>query len=452
MIEVTSLCGLISLGKQGENLARVVYFDEPELWKNTFGEGVCQLVHKRSGDDAPYPVVLEIENNRVCWKITASDTAKVGEGKCELRYVVNDIVVKSKIWTTDVTPSLGEATAEPPEPEKAWVDQVLDAAEKVESATTHQPMIGENKNWFVWDANTLTYVDTGIVAEGVPGKDGKLKFIPVNELPTEDIDVSAIYMKAVDEPTSENTYEEFIYVDGKWESLGTASIDIDLTDYVKNTDYATTSKQGLVYLPNWSGIGSNSTGGINLKSLTKTEINNRDNYKALKATDLDYAVKVGLTTNTETLTEEEKASACKWLGAKGKLETINTITTTEDTKEITINTDSSGNAFDLDKILVTVDMTQANISKAMSVYTYLGNVGSKIFSSVSGYNSFIFSWDRDSGIAISERFIYANKEFRTKLVSFTDDTFIMDSFALRVYSEGEVLPTGTKITVKGVRK
>lgn len=33
---------------------------------------------------------------------------------------------------------------------------------------------------------------------------------------------------------------------------------------------------------------------------------------------LDYAVKVGITTNTETLTDEEKAAACEWIGAATK--------------------------------------------------------------------------------------------------------------------------------------
>ena len=167
MIEVTSLCGLISLGKQGENLARVVYFDEPEMWKEIFGEGKCELLHQRNGDAIPYPVALDVEDGKVCWKVTNADTAIIGDGKCELHYSVNGVIVKSKIWTTTVFPSLGDDVAEPPEPQQRWVDEVLSAAEKVESATTHQPVIGENKNWFVWDAETEEYIDSGILAEGV---------------------------------------------------------------------------------------------------------------------------------------------------------------------------------------------------------------------------------------------------------------------------------------------
>jgi hypothetical protein len=172
MIEVNQLCGQLYLGKQGENLARIVYFEEHALWEKEFGEGKCELLHQRNGDAAPYPVKLEKENGKCCWKVTASDTAIVGDGKCELHYLVDDVVVKSKIWTTTVLESLGGEVAEAPEPEKAWVDAVLDAAQKVESATAHSPIIGENKTWLVWNPDTSAYVDTGISAEGTPGKNG----------------------------------------------------------------------------------------------------------------------------------------------------------------------------------------------------------------------------------------------------------------------------------------
>lgn len=166
MFEVNQLCGQMHIGKQGENLARIVYFDEPSTWEKDFGEGRCELLHQRNGDSAPYPVKLEMVDGRYCWKITAADTAIVGDGKCELRYIVNDVVIKSKIWTTTVLEALGDASEEAPEPQKAWVDQVLEAADKVEDAVVHCPIIGENGNWLVYDFNVGGYVDTGISASG----------------------------------------------------------------------------------------------------------------------------------------------------------------------------------------------------------------------------------------------------------------------------------------------
>lgn len=178
MFEVKQLCGRLCLGKQGENLARIVYFAEPSLWKELFGEGKCELLHQRNGDAAPYPVLLDTEGGKVCWKITNADTAIVGEGKCELYYSVDGVVVKSKIWTTDVFPSLGDGVTEPPEPYKAWVDAVLEAAAKIDDGgsggtSAKQPIIGENKNWFIWDSEAQEYVDSGVCAEGKDGKDGE---------------------------------------------------------------------------------------------------------------------------------------------------------------------------------------------------------------------------------------------------------------------------------------
>ena len=178
MFEVKQLCGQLCLGKQGENLARIVYFEEPDLWKAKFGEGKCELLHQRNGDIAPYPVLLETEDGKVCWKITNADTAIVGEGKCELYYSVDGVIVKSKIWMTNVFPSLGENLVDPPEPYQAWVDAVLEAASKIDTASGgggtpgKQPIIGENKNWYIWDSESERYVDSGVCAEGKDGSDG----------------------------------------------------------------------------------------------------------------------------------------------------------------------------------------------------------------------------------------------------------------------------------------
>ena len=60
MFDIAIMCGKIRLGKQGENHARRVPF-ELGLWENQFGEGRCELLHQRNGDEAPYPVPLTVE-------------------------------------------------------------------------------------------------------------------------------------------------------------------------------------------------------------------------------------------------------------------------------------------------------------------------------------------------------------------------------------------------------
>lgn len=97
------------------------------------------------------------------------------------------------------------------------------------------PTIGENGNWFIGDT------DTGLSSKGPQGEPGSVKFIVVNELPTENIDSTTIYMKPNDDPSSQNTYDEYIYVNSNWEMLGTVNTDIDLSNYYTKTEVDNTT-------------------------------------------------------------------------------------------------------------------------------------------------------------------------------------------------------------------
>lgn len=101
----------------------------------------------------------------------------------------------------------------------------LSEEEWLKSLNGLTPTIGENGNWF------LGTVDTGLPSRGPKGDTGSIKFIVVTELPTENIDETAIYMKPVEKPTGKNKFEELIYVNGKWEDLGTPNVAIDLSNY-----------------------------------------------------------------------------------------------------------------------------------------------------------------------------------------------------------------------------
>ena len=161
----TVLCGQIALGKQGENLARKIAFDDALMWVQKFGEGRFELLHQRNGDEAPYPVVITVEDGIPYWYVSASDTAVSGVGQCELRYIIGDRVVKSQIYNTYVAPGLCDET-EVPEPQKAWVDQVYEAVGNINS---QNPYIGENGNWFTYDAETNSFVDSGVSSSGTDG-------------------------------------------------------------------------------------------------------------------------------------------------------------------------------------------------------------------------------------------------------------------------------------------
>lgn len=68
----------------------------------------------------------------------------------------------------------------------------------------------------------------------------------VSSLPTTDISTTTIYLVPSEKYETENYYDEYIYVDGKWELIGTTKI--DLTNYARtdeeNTFVATNTFNG----------------------------------------------------------------------------------------------------------------------------------------------------------------------------------------------------------------
>lgn len=113
-------------------------------------------------------------------------------------------------------------------------------AEKVDHTTT---ITITRKDGTSYDVQVL---DGNDGQQGPPGPPGAVKFLIVNELPTEDIQTDAIYLVPRQDPTQTDMYDEYMYVNNKWELLGEKQITVDLTDYVKNTDYATASKGGVI--------------------------------------------------------------------------------------------------------------------------------------------------------------------------------------------------------------
>lgn len=57
----------------------------------------------------------------------------------------------------------------------------------------------------------------------------------VTELPTTDIKTNKIYL-VKDSTTEGDLYQEYLYVDGKWEKVGTHKQEVDLTDYAKKSE------------------------------------------------------------------------------------------------------------------------------------------------------------------------------------------------------------------------
>ena len=151
---------ILPLGKQGENLVRQIQFDLSR-WISNFGPGTVQLLHQRSGDEAPYPVAVEKDGTQAIWTVTNADTAVAGTGRAELQYYVGDALAKSETWMTKVLPALGHASETPPEAQQGWVDQVLAQVAKITGMTAQAVELPAGS------APMADYTD-GVLTIGIP--------------------------------------------------------------------------------------------------------------------------------------------------------------------------------------------------------------------------------------------------------------------------------------------
>ncbi len=97
----------------------------------------------------------------------------------------------------------------------------------------------------------------------------------VDQLPTENISTSTIYFVPSQSVGTNNIYDEYVYINKGtqvqpqyvWELIGTT--EIDLTNYVTNTDYASSNTAGVIKL-NASGYGTSIDPSGALRALVKT--------------------------------------------------------------------------------------------------------------------------------------------------------------------------------------
>lgn len=127
-----------------------------------------------------------------------------------------------------------------------------------------------------------------------------------------------IYLLAKD-GTTPDVYDEYVWIEStqSFELIGTTQV--DLTDYVKFTDYATSSKAGVIKTSVSYGTGCSSSGILigstaTLETYTSRPDNSFVSKGTLENIKDDY-VKRGLTENALTFTDDEKANARTLIGA-----------------------------------------------------------------------------------------------------------------------------------------
>ncbi len=158
--------------------------------------------------------------------------------------------------------------------------------------------------------------------KGDKGDAGSVKFVPVSELPTENIEYDAIYLVPI-EGSEENRFTEYVYVDGKWEPLGSIAIQVDHSEFVKFTDIADTDKAGVVKVNTKLDYGLELyEGTLRIKKPSEWNIlHGRQNASMSPVTlaTADLTVKQILINPLVEMSSDDQAKACAWLGALAKV-------------------------------------------------------------------------------------------------------------------------------------
>lgn len=175
MFEIGKI-GRLDLGYPGENKARVIEIDMT-AWLEDFPGAAVGVMVKRPNESVFYPAALkrdEENGNIIRWTITRADVAIEGEGEAQIILTnEDDVELRSRVVTTRIGASMTGTEVEAPPPESTFVSQVINAAAQAEAAVEKMPSIGENGNWYAWDAEAGAYVDTGIPSRGEQGPQGE---------------------------------------------------------------------------------------------------------------------------------------------------------------------------------------------------------------------------------------------------------------------------------------
>ena len=290
----------IYIGNDHENLQEKLVFE----FEDEFVNGQGRLEYEIDGIKNYIILQKEEETYTIPVQNVITIYQEETAGKIKFQLVVtegteqeNIPVFKSNIFFLKCRPSINAVT-EAPEGYELWIEQAnaklnamdealaevdnLDIdANKVNNTTTITitKKDGTQETTNVDDGVGLEYqwqnTSLGIKREdeqnyqyvnlkgdkGDKGEAGAIKMLIVAELPQTGQD-DTIYLVPSEETQTGNNYDEYVYVNNDWEKLGGIQVQVDLTDYVKNTDYATYNKAGLIRLLQDRGILITDNGSI----------------------------------------------------------------------------------------------------------------------------------------------------------------------------------------------
>lgn len=175
--DVSRLPSQIVIGHGGENDWLPIHFDCSALLAN-HPDGVITLWLTPNGAAEAYPVVLQRDGSVVTWTPKNSELT-ASSGRYQLRCQDGDAVGESDTKNYKVKESLAPGADHPAET-PSWAVQVV---ADVTNAASRYPYIGENGNWYVWNATQQEWVDTGVAAGGGEGgTDGYSPAVMITEI------------------------------------------------------------------------------------------------------------------------------------------------------------------------------------------------------------------------------------------------------------------------------
>ncbi len=224
------LCGNVVLGYWGEHESREVVLDIGSLIR-TWPELTPKLVATRPGETDCYPCRTRLEGDLLIWEITENDTAIPGTGECRVHMIgTNGEIGKSRIAQTVIRGGMkGEMKDTPPVAMKPWVDSVLEAGTRAESAAKRAEDAAEGVNEAVRDA--LQEAKDSGEFKGDPGADGHSPEIVLER--TEDgVKITAVNKEGEESETvldgkDGKAADTFVVLNNAGEALSATPEDID---------------------------------------------------------------------------------------------------------------------------------------------------------------------------------------------------------------------------------
>jgi hypothetical protein len=110
----------------------------------------------------------------------------------------------------------------------------------------------------------------------------------VQPLPTEDISTTTIYLVPKTTTETNNAYDEYIYVSNAWELIG--STEVDLTNYVQNTDYANSSTAGVIKIAGETQLYTTAGGLLYAYPLNYSTYTSRTDYAFINKGTLENVI------------------------------------------------------------------------------------------------------------------------------------------------------------------